>query len=67
MYNRLSVLEVLQYVFLCTAVVSGGIGAYLLLSGSGSNEEEAGDETPDLVVRPKFGKRSASFTATVQW
>lgn len=54
--------EVLQYVFLGAAVVSGGVGAYILLTDDAS----ASASTPSrLALRPMVGTRSASLTASL--
>lgn len=54
--------EVLQYVFLGAAVVSGGIGAYILLTDDSSENAS----TPRrLALRPMVGAGSASLTATL--
>jgi hypothetical protein len=70
MCGTADVLEVLQYVFLSTAIVSGGIGAYILIDEAGSDpdDESAGGEAPVLMsVRPVFNRSSSSVTATVRF
>lgn len=55
--------EVLQYVFLGAAVVSGGIGAYILLTDDDASDSAS---TPRrLALRPMVGAGSASLTATL--
>ena len=44
--------EVLQYVFLGAAAVSGGLGAYFLLSDDGSRERRTQSLLDNLPVRP---------------
>jgi len=57
--------EVLQYVFLGTALAAGGIGAYVLLS-SDDDEGVAGSGST-LALQPRVGRDSASVTATLRF
>jgi hypothetical protein len=66
MCNRADVLEVLQWVFLGSAVAAGGVGTYLLLTESGS-DERARTSTPTFVLRPQIGRRASRVTATLRF
>jgi hypothetical protein len=57
--------EVLQYVFLGTAVVTGGIGAYVLISGD--DDDGTARSSSSLAVRPRVGREGASVTATLRF
>jgi hypothetical protein len=57
--NRADTLEILQYVFIGTAVLSGGVGAYLLLT----TPKHKGQ----VSLRPRANGSSASLTATVRF
>lgn len=59
--------EVLQYVFLGTALVSGGIGTYLLVTDRERTGGRAATSTPALALHPSVGKRSAMLTARVSF
>jgi hypothetical protein len=54
--------EVLQYVFLGTAVVTGGIGAYILLT---SDASESASRPGRLALRPRVGASGAALTASL--
>ncbi|MEY4577128.1 MAG: hypothetical protein RL701_1831 [Pseudomonadota bacterium] len=53
--------EILQYVFLGSAVVTGGLATFLLLGSDGEQP------TKSVSLRPNFGRSSASLTATLQF
>lgn len=60
--------EVLQWVFLGTAVAAGGAGAYLLLTAEGEPEESAGSTTANrLTLTPSVGPGKASLSATLRF
>jgi hypothetical protein len=64
--------EVLQWVFLGTAIVSGGVGAYLVMTSSSGepppHEPEAGTPSgPRLSLRPTFAPRAAHLSATLSF
>lgn len=68
MCYRADVLEVLQYVFIGTAVLTAGFGTYILITGSDSTSAEAKrDEASSFVLRPRVGRRSAYISATVSF
>jgi hypothetical protein len=52
--------QVLQFVFLGTALVSGGVGAFLLL---GSGPDQAPTQKPGLALSPAIGKGSLGLHA----
>lgn len=58
--------EVLQWVFLGTAVVSGGVGAYLLIAKPGS-EPRASAPEPTWALRPTLGRDRAGLGATLRF
>ncbi|HEX2679479.1 MAG TPA: hypothetical protein VHM19_22665 [Polyangiales bacterium] len=62
--------EVLQFVFLGAALVSGGVSAYLLLGDRGSGSEgteHASNGSGKLVLKPTFSTRSAGLSARMQF
>jgi hypothetical protein len=60
--------EVLQYVFLGAAVVSGGLSAYFLLSDDDApGDRRAKHDGPSLAVRPVLGFGSASLDARLRF
>jgi hypothetical protein len=62
--------EVLQWVFLSTAIVTGGVGTYLVLSADhGSHDEHAGarKKSTSFALRPAFGPRSAALNASLRF
>ncbi|MBN1655917.1 MAG: PEGA domain-containing protein [Deltaproteobacteria bacterium] len=65
MCYRADVLEVLQYVFIGTAVITAGFGAYILISGDDSDAAEAKTGETSLAVTPSVGRESAFITATL--
>lgn len=67
MCNTAATFEVLQYVFLGTALVSGGIGTYLLLTDHERTRGRAAAARPRLALTPSFGKRSAMVTAKLSF
>lgn len=58
--------EVLQYVFLGTAVAAGGTGIVLLLT-SGNGSERADSAEPSFALTPHFGPDQNSLTATLRF
>ncbi len=68
MCYRADVLEVLQYVFIGTAVITAGFGTYILIAGSDSSSDEAKrDQASPIVLRPTVGRRSAYISATLSF
>lgn len=59
--------EVLQYVFLGTAVAAGGTGVVLLLTSGGSTDEAADVATPRFALTPQVGKDRAGLQATLRF
>ena len=57
--------EVLQWVFLATAVVSGGIGTYLLVTAK--DGEQAANDQPRFALSPSLGRRSLAIAATLRF
>lgn len=68
MCGRADRLEVLQWVFLGTGLVTGGLGVYFLLT---HEEPKAAASTSigglPLAVEPRFGRGSARLTATLSF
>jgi hypothetical protein len=66
MCSRGATFEVLQWVFLGTALISGGVGAYILATDKERTRgESARAQGPAFALSPAFGQRSASLTARV--
>lgn len=63
--SRGKTFEVLQYVFLGTAVATGGVGAYFLLRDEGS--DEAAQSGPRLALRPSVGPDGAWLAASMRF
>ncbi len=59
--DRADTLEILQYVFLGSALVAGGVGAYLLLT-----EKKAGARH-SLSLQPHFARGRGSVSATLRF
>jgi hypothetical protein len=59
--------EVLQWVFLGTALAAGGTGAYLILSASDDEPEDAPRENARLRIQPSIAPNRASLTATLRF
>jgi hypothetical protein len=62
-------LEVMQFVFLGAALVSGGIGAYLLLTQKGAEDKEpevkSGILASQLSLQPLINRRSIGLNASI--
>jgi len=58
--------EVLQYVFLGTAVAAGGTGIVLLLT-AGDGGERATNEPPRFALTPQFSPEGGGFQATLRF
>jgi len=68
MCYRADVLEVLQYVFISTAVLTAGFGTYFLITAYDSSPREAkSDLASAIVLRPTIGRRSAFLSATLSF
>jgi hypothetical protein len=68
MCNRADTFEVLQWVFLGTTVVAGGVGTYLVLTaGDSSPSDQASADSPRLSLRPSFSPQASSVTATLRF
>ena len=63
--SRGKTFEVLQYVFLGTAVVSGGVGAYFLLRDEGSGQAERAGAR--FALRPSVGPGGAGVRAALRF
>ena len=61
--------EVLQWVFVGTAVVAGGVGTYLVLTAEPESNEQVRRSGPASrwAIQPSVGHRSARVTATLQF
>lgn len=59
--------EVLQYVFLGTAIVSGGIGTYLLLTAGDGGSERADRSKPTWSLSPQVGRHHGALSATLRF
>jgi len=64
--SKADTFEVLQWVFLGTAVVAGGAGAYILLTDDGGDSDEAARKAT-FALRPSFGRDSAHLQATLRF
>jgi hypothetical protein len=62
--SRGKTFETLQYVFLATAIVAGGAGAYVLLTDDSS---ESASASRRLALRPAVGVGGASVTAALRF
>jgi hypothetical protein len=67
--NTADTFEVLQWVFLGTAVASGAAGTFLVLTADGgkSDDQERGARGPSLVVLPVVGPQTAMLNATLRF
>ncbi|HKU41521.1 MAG TPA: hypothetical protein VJR89_25365 [Polyangiales bacterium] len=59
--------EVLQFVFLGGAVVSGGLAAFFLTTGSGGDKEKASLKTGDVSLQPSLGRRGFALNAKLKF
>lgn len=61
--------EVMQWVFIGTAVAAGGVGTYLVLTADDGDDpsERVREGGPSLVVAPHFGSHGASVSATLRF
>jgi hypothetical protein len=59
--------EVLQFVFLGTALAAGGVSAYLFLSDDSGSEHASRAKAKLLAVRPTVGLRSAGLSARLRF
>lgn len=59
--------EVLQYVFIGGALVTGGLGAFLLFGGGDSKEKAAATGLRTLTLHPSIGRGGASLNARVRF
>jgi hypothetical protein len=59
--------QTLQWVFLGAAVVASGVGAFVLISESGSSSEQARAAAPRFALEPLIERRSASLKATLRF
>jgi hypothetical protein len=57
--------DVLQYVFLGTTVIAGGLSAWLLLGDD--DDEQASRDSRAVALRPIIGKKSAGLSARVRF
>ena len=67
MCNNANVLEVLQWVFLGSAVAAGGIGVVLLINEGGKEREVAGSIPPSFVLQPRISPSVSTVTATLRF
>ena len=66
--NAGSTFEVLQYVFIGSALVTGGLATFLLFGGSSSHQEKAAASgIRTLTLHPSIGKGGASLNARVRF
>lgn len=57
--------EILQWVFLSTAIIAGGLGTYLLIADPGGSTAAGGQ--PLLAIQPSLGKDHGGVTATLRF
>ena len=67
MCNRADVLEVLQWIFVGSAIAAGGIGAGILISDSGPQRKQAKATAPAFVLEPRISPSASSVTATFRF
>lgn len=68
MCSRADTFEVLEWVFLGTAIVAGGAGAYILVTSEpGSDAGEARARAPALSLRPIFDGQTAAVNASLRF
>ena len=65
--NKGATFEVLQWVFLGTAVAAGGAGTFLLLTSGEESSEAAGPTAAKLTLQPRFAPGHASLSATLRF
>lgn len=59
--------EVLQYVFIGGALVTGGLGAFLLFGGGDANERAAQTGIRTLTLHPSIGRGGAGLNARMKF
>jgi hypothetical protein len=60
--------QTLQWVFLGAAVVASGVGAYVLISESGSkSDQQARARAPRLALQPMFDRKQLAVQATLRF
>lgn len=59
--------EVLQYVFMGTAIAAGGTGIVLLLTAGDGGSERAAHEPPRFALTPQVGPERAGLQATLRF
>jgi hypothetical protein len=63
--NRGHTYQLLQFVFLGSALITGGLGAYLLLGGQSERVQPDAKPERALQLQPRFSRNSAELSA--QW
>ncbi|MET0386265.1 MAG: hypothetical protein ABW321_09925 [Polyangiales bacterium] len=63
--NKGATFEVLQYVFLGAAVLTGGLGTFLLLGGDGDQQDDSA--TARLRLRPSVGRNQVALVADLRF
>jgi hypothetical protein len=59
--------EVLQYVFIGGALVTGGLGAFLLFGGGGDKDRARATGLQTLTLHPSIGRGGASLSARMRF
>ena len=62
-----STFEVLQYVFIGSALVTGGLATFLLLGGGDSKERAQATGLNHITLHPSIGKGGASLSARMRF
>ncbi|HET8938596.1 MAG TPA: hypothetical protein VFN67_34360 [Polyangiales bacterium] len=62
-----STFEVLQYVFIGSALVTGGLATFLLLGGGDSNEKARATGLQHITLHPSIGRGGASLSARMRF
>ncbi|HKP55093.1 MAG TPA: hypothetical protein VJV78_00150 [Polyangiales bacterium] len=59
--------EILQYVFIGSAVVTGGLAAFFLSTSGGSDKERAQLKTGDVTLHPSVGRSGFALKAKMRF
>jgi hypothetical protein len=59
--------ETLQWVFLGSAVVTTGIGLYIVLTSDNDSADEVAKKRSNFALTPSFGPTAAALTATLRF
>jgi len=65
--NRGKTYQLLQFVFLGSALISGGLGAFLILGDTSERDSDHERDKPALTLQPSFGRGSAALQAKLRF